>query len=524
MMKKNNNQTTIREKGQVLVVVALTIMVLIGVIGLAVDSGYVYVSYSRLRRAVDAAALAATGEFKRNYKDIELVGSAQQQLKLNDVVMASDSSNPDVSIVIQTCSTAPADPVLCPKAGEIAKKLVRIKVTQDVPMFFMSVWGWKRVPITVETIAQAASLDVVLLIQNSESMTFAANDNANKDPHACNPGNACQPFKDVKAAASAFVDNLMYFPYDRVAIVTFNQVANLDLELTDESGGPTVQAALNGLKVYDPAQCVYKYEDRLAFTNPVPAPVPGYTGDPMSPCRLYKTDGTYMGYLDCPMFYATDLSGNRTSDNDPSWCGTTNPAAGLAMAGNHLQGAYPTGWTGTVRDDAVWVILLLGTGAPTSAQDDHSKPLCPKSTVNPAPNYTDYTHPGCRDTNVLIRHCYKSTDTTCLNASYDAAETGIPANFMVSTYDPTHYDAYDRTFDMVDTEVSNSIYIFTIGLGLQVKSTTANGETSGFAPGETFLKYAAKVGGGIYRYAPDGSGLRAIFLEIANKIATKLTQ
>jgi hypothetical protein len=35
----------------------------------------------------------------------------------------------------------------------------------------------------------------------------------------------CHPFKEVKAAAAAFVDQL-YFPYDRVAIVTFNDSAS----------------------------------------------------------------------------------------------------------------------------------------------------------------------------------------------------------------------------------------------------------------------------------------------------------
>lgn len=212
------------------------------------------------------------------------------------------------------------------------------------------------------------------------------------------------------------------------------------------------------------------------------------------------------------MFYATNINGIRTSDNDPAWCGTTNPAAGLALAENHLLGAYPPGWpSNQVRPDAKHVIVLISTGAPNSAQDDLSQPICPKSSMG-----VGYFLPSCRDQDVLTRHCFKATDTNCLNASYDVMGNG--AYVMHSVYDPTNYDPYDRAFDMADIVAANGTQIFTIGLGSQIQSTS--GDLNSLAPGETFLKYAAQKSGGQYYYAPATSSLTSIMQNIANQWTT----
>ncbi len=530
-MKTNGKkQSTMLEKGQVLVIVGLTIMMLMAIIGLAVDTGYVYVSYSRLRRAVDAAALAATGEFKRGYTITGMTASAMQQLRLNGVVTESDpTNNPDVAITIETCAQTANDPVLCPKLGETAKKLVRIRVTQNVPMFFLSAWGFARVPITIESISQAASIDLVLVIQNSESMTYEINEWSNRDPEICNP-NGCHPLEEVKDAAKLFVNSLMYFPYDRVALVSYNRIATLVLPLSDEDGVDTITPAVTSLQVFSPQKCLYGQQGFQALPNPKGVPISPYIDDPQEPCRFYNDppssptpgDGLYVGYFHCPMFFGTSDSLGLVGipDNDASWCGTTNPAAGLVMAGNHLQGVYPNGWTGEVREDSVWVVLLLAGGPPNSAQDDESKPICPKSSLGPTLN-----RPGCRDIDVTVRHCFKEDDEVCMRAEHEIVREGDGAKFtMKSIYDPTNYDAYDRAFDMVDTQVANGVYIFTIGLGDLVKAKPNNNDVNNLPPGEVFLQYAAKVGGGLYRHTPKSDALKAIFLEIANKIATKLTQ
>src|SRR3979411_1046699 len=58
-----------QQRGQVIVLVALMILVLFGMLGLAIDSGRAYVDRRDQQTAVDAAALAA-GDWYMNYFDI----------------------------------------------------------------------------------------------------------------------------------------------------------------------------------------------------------------------------------------------------------------------------------------------------------------------------------------------------------------------------------------------------------------------------------------------------------------------
>ena len=84
--------------------------------------------------------------------------------------------------------------------------------------------------------------------------------------------------------------------------------------------------------------------------------------------------------------------------------------------------------------------------------------------------------------------------------------------------------------------------LFTIGLGNLVRSSVprlmldANGNPtttkctdsdpldSCWGAGEQLLRYAADVGKGKYYYSPSGNQLHDIFLDIAQNLATRLTQ
>src|SRR5438309_10110174 len=67
-MRKNGKQGA-PQGGQAIVLVALLILVLFGMLGLAVDSGRAYVDRRDQQSAVDAAALAA-GDWYENYSDL----------------------------------------------------------------------------------------------------------------------------------------------------------------------------------------------------------------------------------------------------------------------------------------------------------------------------------------------------------------------------------------------------------------------------------------------------------------------
>ncbi len=106
-------------------------------------------------------------------------------------------------------------------------------------------------------------------------------------------------------------------------------------------------------------------------------------------------------------------------------------------------------------------------------------------------------------------------------------------------YDINVYDSDDWARDMADFVAGNEVVIFTIGLGDLVTNFTAGGDP---AAGEMLLRYIAAVGDdgiastdpcagepvatncGNYFFSPTAGELGQIFLEIADRILTRLVQ
>lgn len=396
MTKKMQNFTKKKAKGQILVMLGLLFIGLVAIVGLAVDMGLMFVAYSRLNRATDAAALAATGEFKRNLNVTEMKAAAMQLLKLNDVNTANV-----VSIDIDTCKSKPGDTELCPaNATDPLRKLVRVTVRQRVPLYFLSVVGIRDVTIESKAISEAASLDVILVIDRSTSMTEAApwgspGDNK-QDPKVCNesdpfgtslatpsydgaftkgpdglPGE-CHPFEEVKWASLSFVDRLN-FEYDRMGLVVFDRLPHVGEtisgvtfsglpptgNITDNPLTPTnesdaarnsVRDAIKAMEVYEGGGlCPWDAGSKSLFPN-----------DPnMEPCRLYRPDGITYETMDCPNI--------NQPPYDPSRCLQSNLGGGMALAGAALAGNYDElapyiPFTPLVRKEAVWVVIMVTDG------------------------------------------------------------------------------------------------------------------------------------------------------------------
>jgi hypothetical protein len=348
---------------------------------------------------------------------------------------------------------------------------------------FLPVVGIHETTVTASAVSEAASMDVVLVIDSSDSMTYdALPGDPMRDPSQCNPVNDCHPFFEVKEAAKAFVDQL-YFPYDRVAIVTFDDGARPEIFSgnfdPDVPGGYTafsddkaeVLAKINGLNVVSPDICPTDY-----------GPCRVYERDPVT---LIPTDLDSNGVID---YFGFDCTVYHSTGN-PDTCGTTSIGRGLHFAGNEF--ANPD----TFREESLWVVILLTDGAANGPSY-----ACPNTT---------WTKPFCRDLSATSRHCQEG-DTSCV------AKGGVE--------DEDHIDADDYARDLADfvSEEQNAL-IFTIGLGPLVQNSEPF-NADGDGAGEQLLKYAADIGGGKYYYAPGGNQLRDIFLDIAQNLATRLTQ
>ncbi|MFZ5818282.1 MAG: pilus assembly protein TadG-related protein [Chloroflexota bacterium] len=527
------------ERGQVLVVVTIAMLVLVAFVGLTADVGLLYIEHGKLRRAVDAAALAASSEFRKGYTyptgHLNLENAAREFLKLNGY--DPDDEDRPYTPRVETCVSAEAagdeavkDILNCD--GPTKRKLVWVEASTTMETSFLKVIGIQEVPLRAQAVSEAASLDVVLAIDTSESMTWDAEPLTwQRDPYQCNPGNDCQPFRDVKEAAKAFVDQL-FFPYDRVSIVTFDQTARYVLHFSDDplkNNATYIKGKIQDLTVFSPETCV------AAGGGPC-REYERYTDDPLDGDGHGDGDGDWSDeliidespadgigdtYLD---FRCPELSGYGASypaNDNAHPCGSTNIGAGLRYAGNEFAGATtanpPPNPPITIRTESLWAVILLSDGAANSSY-----------------GIEDYCvsdeNPICRDKWADTRHCASAGDVTCL------ARGGV--------FDLDAYDVNDFAKDMADFIFDDQqALIFTIGLGPDVLRKqgvefACDPGSPDYNPtdceradnGEKFLQYAADPDGdetpfgGEYYYAPDGNDLRQIFLDIADKLATRLTQ
>ncbi len=539
-----------RSKGQTIIIVALMFVMLIGFIGLVVDIGRVFIEWAQLRRAVDAASLGAAAQFREGRTITEMAAIARQFMEVNGVT--------PTSIIVDNCAT---DPDLCPTTPP--HKYVRVTASSEVRTSFLLLLGFDRFPITTSAIGEAASLDIVLVIDISESMSWdAAPNDPMYDPHACNnddPGGAdgypgsCHPFQEVKAAADRFasrvLDKSAAEEEDRLAIVTFANgwSSGIDLGTFYRPGGSnrewinnrnTARQIIRDLRIFDPPECDWPDGSKKTVVGP---------------CRKYEiVDGHYGAYhgFDC---YScrddgdgydnydpnTDPDGNGIDDQEWSYIATTNIGGALLRAGN----MFPF----QERDDALWVVVLLTDGV-ANATDRLASDNINRYQTYPVGFCTNADEnawfPICQDKDVSTRHRPNT------NSEYDADDYARDMADFVSCLGRNPAAACRFT--------GQGALAFSIGLGNGVLDNGCraqpgkcevgpdgdpNSAGDARAYGAELLRYIAAVGDdgnpetnelcvgkaynvscGNYYFAPHGSDLDKVFEDIASRIFTRLHQ
>jgi hypothetical protein len=148
-MKRN------RESGQAIASVALGLVVLTGIVGLAIDMGYLRYAKRRMQSAADSAAIAGASELA--YASGNYVTAAQNDSKANGF-------EDGVNGVTVTPLNPPTDGPFAGRAN-----YVEVRVHQNVPTFFMRVFGINTTSLGATAVAQLGSsrgcvysLDLVL--------------------------------------------------------------------------------------------------------------------------------------------------------------------------------------------------------------------------------------------------------------------------------------------------------------------------------------------------------------------------
>jgi Flp pilus assembly protein TadG len=526
-----------KTSGQALILIILTFFGLLFFLGLMIDLGQIFLAKGYLRRAADAASLAAAAQFRENRTIVQMRDAADEVARMNGVS--------PTSVTVDTCdSTGGTDTQLCPQlvVGNMPKKLVRVTVVMDYPLTFMSLLGVYKVTLTETSISEAASMDVVLVIDMSESMTWEGTSSDQMDPSKCNLSNTCEPFKHVKDAALSFASNILdkapADEEDRLAVVTFangwqDPPWGTQLNQTWTNDYSVAAATINGLQVYDPGQAYIQGDD-----PPDPLPV--------SPSRMYLPDGTYQGFICLRSIFDDPL--HTLSDKGAAFsaCGTTDTGGGLLLAGDQFAIQK--------RPEALWVVVLLTDGmanatfpvkANVGASGNPSDWIMPPpyNTINPmdlAANYpTGYCPDGdwvgqnddahrdyCKDGSVAVEHLqtddmYDADDFARDQARFVACPAASP---------PAGCNGVK----------GQSAIIFTIGLGNQVTDVT---DTAGIPYGAALLRFIAAVGDdgnpatdpcsgitdytiscGNYFWAQHGTNLEKVFSAIYSRIFTRLTE
>ncbi len=242
-----------RQRGQSLVIVAGAFIGLAAMVGLAIDGGILFITQAHLRRAVDSAAVAAATQMRVGQTNEAIQRYAYQFIRMNGV----DPTTVLVSFYnYNNAKSGALGPMAidCHHEGsnkldpnydayglcEVPqRKLIRVEGRAEAQFSFMGLVGIYTTTVTASAVAEAASVDAVIVLDTSNSMgnqtqsyitstvlgadstaaVMDCNSKALVDPK--NKVGNCRPLMDAKEAAKLFVRRL-YPDYDRVALIHFD--------------------------------------------------------------------------------------------------------------------------------------------------------------------------------------------------------------------------------------------------------------------------------------------------------------
>ena len=500
-----------QSRGQVLVIFAVSLLALLFFVGLAVDAGVAYVSYGQLKRAVDSASVAAANNFKRGASYEEMVAATLEVIKLHGVntdpsklnlkVFICDKDNNNVTDP-ELATENPAFFAICPDTSkETARKLVWVEAHQLTPFYFLSLLGFNGISLTTNATAEAAAVDLVLVIDTSESMvsecktpagadyincitfktdTYGKGNSSDYDPSLCNSitngsgvviqKSECYPLRDSLDAAEKLVDTL-YEGYDRISLVTFDTEAHTVFPLTTLVGTnrATVINEIQKVRLHDDAPYARMWPEwrnhisQVNTADPEDRDGDGADADAMLPCTLDDDRWDQTKNIICDddtKFDAFDWDKDGLyTDNDDitakAWVDFNdygaykNPFSLVSTCtGCAMREATKT-LKGTGRPGAVWVTVFLSDGA-VNMSDTYKTLNDPDIIPASFPNgfcTKKYWPEYCTDKALTPRYCidFNKTDPPSSSETCPPSSIWELRNPLTSNYSP-----YDYALDMVD--------------------------------------------------------------------------
>lgn len=577
---KRNSQRRQNESGQGLLILAISFLALLAFIGLVTDAGSLYVTYTQLKRAVDAAAVAAANNVKittpgepYSKRKERVTEAAREMLSLHNVGQLQ-------ALEVYLCDDIGSEPVpqefadMCPPPGEPPRKLAYVQAVQESPVYFLHLFGIQNVPFTTSAVGEAATVDLVIVLDTSESMASDIDcggdgsctpgyDPNDFNPAACNAANNCYPLRQAKDAARTLIARLLP-GYDQVAIVHYDYTAHHVFGLSSDI--TAAMNAVNGIHVHDDAPAA-----RLEWSKPSPMggyrtfnPIfpedrdgDGQDADPGAPCidlMDYRTgsSGTDLwddttgepcdndSHLDAYDWDGDGLYGAADSWEDeavaPAVGNYENYSQVSTCIGCGLHLATEVLRAGG-RPDSVWVMVFLSDGVVNLSDRHATNPDVPAGYLygfcgdDPG---TTFWGSYCIDRNTGFsegRFCLDDDPDECPPGSTHTTASGP---YSVEDY---AYDMIDEAALLVSTNddepPGEDMVAYSVGLGAaqagaSVLRYLANLGDDGDRANDACVvegePLPATVNCGNYYYAPTGAYLDQIFEAIASRIFTKISR
>ena len=207
-------------RGSILVLAAVFMVFVLGMAAFTTDFGYIQVQKTRLRAAVDAAALAAIDDLTND--------EAAMTQTVNELLLANgyDTTSSDLVVTTEYGSWDVDNLVFTAGSDFNAADSIRLSVVDNgIPAFFGPVFGEDGYSTGAEAVATLSSTvprDIVVVIDCSTSMD-------------ANMSNGQTRMENTKDAATAMVDELL--PEDRVGLAVFSWKDN-SRNRWDKTGRP----------------------------------------------------------------------------------------------------------------------------------------------------------------------------------------------------------------------------------------------------------------------------------------------
>lgn len=162
------------ETGQVFVFVLIVMVVLIGIVGFAVDVGHAYLVQRQLQSGVDAAALAGAQELPDGTAVTNAANAYSPSLRKKNALTSND--NAATTVTLECVTTAPG----CNSTFG-THNAVKVAATSNVKTYFARVLGVNNLTVHATATAcapcSAKPLDIMVVLDRTGSMCDVRNSN-----------------------------------------------------------------------------------------------------------------------------------------------------------------------------------------------------------------------------------------------------------------------------------------------------------------------------------------------------------